>query len=382
MFRPTWKSWSLLAALAALPLGAVAQADPPLRVRVIADDDEGRLVEIKEIAGEAASEYWLGLELDELPAVAKEQLGLSGGLVVESVVEDSPAAKAGLRANDILVKAGDAAIAEPADLLKAVGEAKDKELVLTIVRGGKETTIKATPAKRPKGEGIELKTHRFERRLPEPGAAPGGAERAEATKLLEEALAKLRTDLDKAGGETVRMLFARPGVVAKRDVLKAVEFPKNLTVRVTKEGTGPAKIYVKRDDKEWEVTEDKLKELPEDIWIHVEPMLGKGSGIAPMILDWIAPQGGAIAVPGVPGAKYEWKIEKPTQTAPVVPATPANPAQRVQAYRYEAVQGQGVDAKLDAILKKLDQIENKAVEKLQDDVKRLQKEVEELREKK
>ena len=57
--------------------------------------------------------------------------------------------------------------------------------------------------------------------------------------------------------------------------VKHGEFPKDLSVQINKEGGQPAKIHVKRGDKEWDVTEEKLAELPGDIKHHVEELLGK-----------------------------------------------------------------------------------------------------------
>ena len=91
MLKPNWKH---LAAVAALPVAsAVALADPPPRIKFIADDGKQQVIvlgEAGEAEGEGRGEYWLGLQLGELAPIVKEQLGLKGGLVVESVVEDSP----------------------------------------------------------------------------------------------------------------------------------------------------------------------------------------------------------------------------------------------------------------------------------------------------
>ena len=300
-----------------------------------ADEKEGA-----ERAEEARlNEYWLGLGLSELPEIVKEQLGLKQGLVVDAVVPDSPAAKADLREHDILTKAGDQPLSEPVDLLKVVADAKDKELALTVVRGGKERVVKVTPAKRPQETARREGARFFERAI-------GPGQGREEVERLEKLLGELRS---KAGNEPVRGWFAHPGVIVG-DFLKRAEFPKNLTVRITKEGDQPVKIYVKRDDQEWEVTADKLSELPEDIRMHVQPMLG--GGVGPFRMALAASPPGAVP-PGVP---------------------------RVQSYRVEV--GPGVEGKLDAILKKLDRLESESVEKLQSDVKQLRKEVDELRDKK
>ena len=84
-------------------------------------------------------EYWLGIRLR-----ADDK-----GILVQEVVADSPAAKAGMAQNDVILKADDKQISNVADVLKAVEAAKDKEMKLEILRDGQPKTIAITPAKRP-----------------------------------------------------------------------------------------------------------------------------------------------------------------------------------------------------------------------------------------
>src|SRR4029450_544558 len=172
-------------------------------------------------------------------------LGIELGLAVADVTAESPAAKAGFKKHDILIKAEGASLKSPSDLLKAVNEAKDHEMTITVLRSGKEQTIKATPVKR--SEAIET-AKRYELR------APKGEFRDEI-KRLEEALQRLKA---KAGGESLGLFFARPGVVAPQYTLpkaalpKAAELPKGMALSITKEADKPVKIHVKKDDKEWD----------------------------------------------------------------------------------------------------------------------------------
>lgn len=50
--------------------------------------------------------------------------------------------------------------------------------------------------------------------------------------------------------------------------------PENLTIVVTKQGSQPAKVAVSRGDAKWDVTEEQLDKLPDDVRPHVERMLG------------------------------------------------------------------------------------------------------------
>jgi PDZ domain len=312
------------------------------------------------------SEYWLGIGLDTLPDVARQQLGIENGLVVADVMDGSPAAKAEFKKNDILVKAGGAELKEPADLIKIVDASKGKEITIVVVRGGKDRTIKVAPVKR-SDEQARVEKGRYE--------SHGKSElREESIKVLEEALRNLK---DKTGDGAFGLWFPKPAVVAPKmetrgalDIIKDIrgEFPKDLSVRITKEGEQPTKVRVKRGDQEWEVTEDKLSELPDDVRPHVQKLLGR------MLAPGLSAAANKI-LRIQPGGKVEGEIRfaplpptpptPPTSPKPptaAVPPTPPTPPQvaRLHAYRVESG---GVEAKLDSIMKKLDQL-SKEVDEL------------------
>ena len=386
---------------------------PPQVVEVVGEANEGGdfLIRVAEAAKEGAAEelpksdYWIGIALGDVPEVARQQLGVEQGLLVIEVMNDSPAAKAEFKVNDILLRAGDAKLGAPADLIKAVDAGKEKELAIVLLRGGKERTLKITPIKRPKEDS---EARHFEIRL------PGGEIKADVKadiKKLEEALAQLKI---KAGSGPLGIMLARPGVVpppAHVDVLKLAELPKGMKIAVIKEGNEPTKLHVERDGKTWDVTEDKLDDLPEDLRPHVQQMLGRrvaimraatGAGAAPggRIEFRLAPTTAATPAAPVPPAapapptaliptapRRTATAPYPAPPAPVytpvtpyTPGTPVTPPQvaRLHTYRVETAGG-GVESKLDAILKKLDQLESKSVEQLEKEVKQLRKELDELR---
>ena len=321
----------------------------------------------------AKSQYWLGVQLAALPEVAKEQLGVEDGLAVEEVVADSPAAKAEIKRHDILIKAGDKPLKELSDLVKAVESSDGKELTITIVRGGRNQTVRVIAAKRPTAD-LKVDTWKSLRtKSPEIDAE---------IKRLEQALEGLK---GKVGKEGAGLWFARPAVVAPKIDLKIPEFkfenwktelPKDLSIQINKQGSEPAKIHVKRGDKEWDVTEDKLDDLPEDIRNHIKNMHGhmhlRGAvKISPPVPP-AAPariRAEARPVPAAPAAPAA------TRTAPVPPVPPTVRAFSARVDRDD----DGADAKLDAILKKLNQIESGKLDQLDKTVKQLRKEIDELR---
>ena len=99
--------------------------------------------------GESAEGPRLGVGL--APSAVAQRLraavGLSDreGLLVRHVEPDSPAATAGLEQGDLLVSAGDRALASPDDLLETLdGLGAGAQLTLTVLRGEQERTVTVT----------------------------------------------------------------------------------------------------------------------------------------------------------------------------------------------------------------------------------------------
>ncbi len=207
---------------------------------VVAADGEG---------GEVRSSYWIGLICDPLDAPLRAQLKLKDqGLWVREVVPDAVAAKAGIKVHDILLAVGDRGLANVRSLVDAVEKSEGKEITLHLLRDGEKQSLKVTPAKREKA--------------PRTDELPGDVRRW--------------FELHRAGPDGWRAEMLRPGVLGLR--MGQHKLPKDMTVTIIKEGESPAKIIVKQGDKNWEVTEEKLKDLPEEVRKHVSPMLRPGAG--------------------------------------------------------------------------------------------------------
>ena len=95
---------------------------------------------------------WLGVELQDL----SEQLGEyfkvkdGEGALVSSVVEKSPAEKAGLKAGDVIVKLDGEDVDDSDDVIEVICDKKpDDEVTVEVVRGGKTKTIKAVLTEHP-----------------------------------------------------------------------------------------------------------------------------------------------------------------------------------------------------------------------------------------
>ena len=119
------------------PVPAIAPVPPP------GDDDGDRAPKVPVT--------FLGVETSDVPSVVAEQLGLAKGfgLVDDYVVPNSPAAAAGVQANDILKMLNDQILTEPNQLAKLIRSFNEgTSVTLTVLRKGTETKLTAKLAKK------------------------------------------------------------------------------------------------------------------------------------------------------------------------------------------------------------------------------------------
>lgn len=89
----------------------------------------------------------IGVGVTTLTNQLGEYFGITegSGLLINNVRENSPAAKAGLKAGDIIVEADGKAVKGQTDLIRAVNEKKDGDISLTIIRDRNRQTVRVTP---------------------------------------------------------------------------------------------------------------------------------------------------------------------------------------------------------------------------------------------
>jgi serine protease Do len=87
----------------------------------------------------------LGITIEELtPQLATYFGARDGGVLVTSVVDDSPAARAGLKAGDVITKMNGQVVRSGGDLVRLIEGVKDDEAVtIGIVRDRSDTTVTA-----------------------------------------------------------------------------------------------------------------------------------------------------------------------------------------------------------------------------------------------
>jgi hypothetical protein len=253
-----------LTALAFILCGTVATAQP----RDSEAGTMGLINDVFTIPKPLEREYWLGMACAPVPQPLRTHLNLPDkqGLLVEAVVPDSPAAKAGIAKYDVLLRAGDKPLAEPRDLIRAIESTKDGKLKIDMIHGGKPKTVEATPAKRPADARLQA------------AEQPAAGDWQTMQKWLEGMSPGAAVEGQRP---PMRFRIFHPGAIVPGDAAVTVPLPPNMSIAVSKEGDQPAKIVVKRGDEKWEATEKELDKLPADVRPHVERMLGRGPlGIA------------------------------------------------------------------------------------------------------
>lgn len=119
--------------------GAVAFAPGAFGYVVTTGDEDDDRVELPSV--------WIGVRTAPVPAALAAHVG-DAGVMVANVVVDSPADAAGLEQYDIIVAFNGADIDEPNDLLEAIGKAGTKRVRISVLRGGKKSTLRIKAAKR------------------------------------------------------------------------------------------------------------------------------------------------------------------------------------------------------------------------------------------
>lgn len=86
----------------------------------------------------------LGIEAESVEGQFAEYFGVKDGVLVRSVMKDSAASKAGLKAGDVILKVDGAKVTTPREVSSAIRSRTKDTLPLTVMRQHHETTVNVT----------------------------------------------------------------------------------------------------------------------------------------------------------------------------------------------------------------------------------------------
>ncbi|MCG8448131.1 MAG: PDZ domain-containing protein [Pirellulales bacterium] len=264
----------LIAGVCAQPQQAAHAKDADLEGPIvqISPDEDGQ--DLADLATEpktrivAEKSYWIGIRGRSVASEVLRthlQLAEDMGVVVEEVIPDSPAAKAGLQKHDIILRADGDAVDNMAVMQKHVRKGGDKPIELKIIRYGKQEKLVIVP---------ELRPQQFSEQDAGPRGDRWGRWGGDPQDLLDQQMLRGQERLNA-------QRWFGPGIILEGQRLDLSAMPKGLSVSVERRNDGPAQITVKKGDQTWNIEGDDekaLQQLPDEVRSSVERMLG-GQGL-------------------------------------------------------------------------------------------------------
>ena len=215
------------------------------------------------------ADYWIGLFASPPSPALQAQLSLpkDQGLLVESLRPESPAAKAGVKQYDVLLKGNGKPLSAVDDLVKLISQVKEGKLTLELLHAGKHETVIVTPAKRPAGEmeGLWI----FEPQGAVARSLSGSLGLGEGGPL-EFRIVHPGQILPPPGSPAK----GGPGGATMEIVVRATsKLADGSQVEITRHGMEPAAVVVTHDKDKWKGTANDLSKIPEKLRPEVEKLL-------------------------------------------------------------------------------------------------------------
>ncbi len=136
----------------------------------------------------------LGVYIDDVSGDLAEYFEIPGGegVLVEGIVEDSPAETAGIKAGDIIYKVDGKAVCCTEELVDAIAKMEtDEETPIVLIRKGKEVTVEAVVAESKYDKAMQS----YKIQVGDLGDSDLFVRAFGSSELSEEELAELKADL-------------------------------------------------------------------------------------------------------------------------------------------------------------------------------------------
>ena len=97
----------------------------------------------------------LGIEAETLESQLADYFGVEKGVLVRSVVPESAAEEAGLRAGDVIIRIGDKEVTSPREVTSAIRETEEESFPVIIIREKRERTLTVTMTEEQQGQRLQ-----------------------------------------------------------------------------------------------------------------------------------------------------------------------------------------------------------------------------------
>ncbi len=180
---------------------------------------------------------WLGISMQGLAPELSREFGVEQGVLVSEVMEGDPAAEAGVKAGDVILKVGDEKVEAPRDLQFAVLDYRPgDEIELTLNRQGEEMKLTVVATQR----GETAARHREEREREEPDVFEAAGLQVEEVEAGEVAIVRV------ASGSPADAAELRRGDMIREVNRQPVESVEEVRRALQASRGGVAVLYIER----------------------------------------------------------------------------------------------------------------------------------------
>ena len=250
------------------------------------------------------SDYWIGVQCTEIlpPLRSHLQLEEKQGMLVEWIMPDSPADKAGVEQYDVFLKVNASPVTSVVDIIKVVEEVKDGVLTVSAIRKGKPIELKITPEKRPQvtpnmpntPQRSEMPRQHIFRSL-QPGVIIeefGSGDQQEMPEQMRQLLDQIHKQIEEQMGNLPESNGFRfemaPGINPMLNFGTLGVGANTMQISIEPaHGDQEGSLTVRKNNQTWSVA--KFSDLPENVQKEVAEVL-ENTVNGQDVGDWIAEQ--------------------------------------------------------------------------------------------